>query len=103
MILIVVSSLLDFHGSLAGDKRTTQVRGYQVLHFAALNIVSSSRLLPQKINWDARHKEGRYTVKPSIFSQIGCIILDLSRAQKSPTQAHFLVFKTLEKALPPLR
>ena len=37
MILIVVSSLLDFHGSLAGDKRTTEVRGYQVLHFAALS------------------------------------------------------------------
>ena len=37
VISIVVSSLLDFHSSLAGDKRTTEVRGYQVLYFAALS------------------------------------------------------------------
>ena len=37
MILIVVSSLLDLHGRLAGDKRSAEVRGYQVLHFAALS------------------------------------------------------------------
>ena len=30
-----------------------------------LNIVSRSRFSPKKINWDARHKEGCYTVKPS--------------------------------------
>ena len=116
-LLVLVSSLLDLRGGLAGDTGGAAERGHGVLRGGAPDVVPDynddynddgdhdavplPRLLPEQQDGGAGQEAGEQAVERAALAEALCTLVNLTEAAAGAAQADLAVTTAVEEALLP--